>query len=126
MRTGKGSDASSGVIGEDYSRGVGSVGSALTRVGGTGRIRLILIAGRGNKGCARGKAGVMPDLTDSDVMALARAARIDIPAELVAEVGYSLNGLLDALEAAAGAAAGVNLVEPLPIVIPQEQSSGGQ
>ncbi len=68
----------------------------------------------------------MPDLTDSDVMALARAARIDIPAELVAEVGYSLNGLLDALEAAAGAAEGVNSVEPLPIVIPQEQSSGGQ
>ncbi len=67
----------------------------------------------------------MPDLTDSDVMALARAARIDIPAELVAEVGYSLNGLLDALEAAA-AAEGVSSVEPLPIVIPQEQSSGGQ
>ncbi len=68
----------------------------------------------------------MPDLTDSDILALARAARIDIPAELVAEVGYSLNGLLDALESAAGAAEGVNSVEPLPVVIPQEQSSGGQ
>ena len=68
----------------------------------------------------------MPDLTDSDIFALARAARIDIPAELVAEVGYSLNGLLDALESAAEAAEGVDSVEPLPIVIPQEQSSGGQ
>ena len=68
----------------------------------------------------------MADLTDSDLLGLARAARIDIPAELVTEVGYSLNGLLDALEAAAGAAKGVNSVEPLPIVIPQEQSSGGQ
>ena len=68
----------------------------------------------------------MPDLTDSDIVALARAGRIDIPAELVAEVGYSINGLLDALEAAAGAAEGVNSVEPLPIVIPQEQPQGGQ
>ena len=68
----------------------------------------------------------MPDLTDSDILALARAARIDIPAGLVEEVGYSLNGLLDALEAAAGAAEGVNSVEPLPIVIPQEQPQGGQ
>ena len=68
----------------------------------------------------------MPDLTDSDILALARAARIDIPAELVAEVGFSLNGLLDSLEAAADAAAGVDSVEPLPIVIPQEQASGGQ
>ena len=68
----------------------------------------------------------MPDLTDSDILALARAARIDIPAGLVEEVGYSLNGLLDALEAAAGAAEGVNSVEPLPIVIPQEKPQGGQ
>ncbi len=68
----------------------------------------------------------MPDLTDSDILALARAARIDIPAELVAEVGFSLNGLLDSLDAAAGAAPGVDSVEPLPIVIPQEQASGGQ
>ena len=68
----------------------------------------------------------MPDLTDSDILALARAARIDIPAELVAEVGYSLNGVLDALESAAEAAEGVDSVEPLPIVIPHEQSSGGQ
>ena len=68
----------------------------------------------------------MPDLTDSDILTLARAARTEIPAELVAEVGYSLNGLLDALEAASGAAEGMDSVEPLPIVIPQEQSSGGQ
>ena len=69
----------------------------------------------------------MPDLTDSDILALGRAARIDIPADLVAEVGYSLNGLLDALEAAAESAGDVPSVEPLPIVIPQEQAStGGQ
>ena len=69
----------------------------------------------------------MPDLTDSDILALARAARIEIPTELLAEVGYSLNGLLDALEQAAGSgpAQGLNGVEPLPIVIPPNQTAAG-
>ena len=75
----------------------------------------------------RRKAFAMPDLTDSDILALARAARIEIPAELVADVGYSLNGLLDVLEQAAGAgpAEGLNAVEPLPIVIPPNQTAAG-
>ncbi len=71
----------------------------------------------------------MPDLSESDILALARAARIDLPPELVAEIGYSLNGLLDALgqAAAAGSAAGlnVNAVEPLPIVIPPNSANTG-
>ena len=69
----------------------------------------------------------MPDLSESDILALARAARIDLPPELVAEIGYSLNGLLDALgqAAAAGSAAGLNAVEPLPIVIPPNSANTG-
>ena len=70
----------------------------------------------------------MPDLTESDILALGRVARIEIPAELVAEVGYSLNGLLDALEQAArtGPAEGLNAVEPMPIVIPPKQTATGE
>ncbi len=69
----------------------------------------------------------MPDLSDSDILALARAARIDLPPELVAEIGYSLNGLLDALgqAAASGLAEGLNAVEPLPIVIPPNSANTG-
>lgn len=67
----------------------------------------------------------MPDLTDSDILALARAARIEIPTELVTEVGYSLNALLEALGEAAGAvsAGDLDAVEPLPIVIPFNQTA---
>ena len=64
----------------------------------------------------RGKVFAMPDLTDSDILALARAARIEIPTELVTEVGYSLNALLEALGEAAGAVSSGDLdaVEPCP------------
>ena len=69
----------------------------------------------------------MPDLTDSDILALARVARIEIPTELVTEVGYSLNALLEALEEASGTvpAEELNTVEPLPIVIPSNQTATG-
>ena len=58
----------------------------------------------------------MSDLTDSEILTLAKAAGITIPTHLVTEVGYSLNGLLEALENID--APGVEAVEPLPIVIP--------
>ena len=59
----------------------------------------------------------MPDLTDSDIQTLARAAGVAIPPELVAEVGYSLNGVLEALENID--IPGVDEIEPLPIILPK-------
>ena len=58
----------------------------------------------------------MVDLTDTEILALAQAASVSIPPELVAEVGYSLNGLLEALENAD--VPGLEEIEPLPIIIP--------
>ena len=58
----------------------------------------------------------MVDLTDTEILALAQAAGVSIPPELVAEVGYSLNGLLEALENAD--VPGLEKIEPLPIIIP--------
>jgi hypothetical protein len=63
----------------------------------------------------------MAVLTDSDILALAKASGITIPAELLAEVGYSLNGLLEALGNID--VPGIDEVEPLPIVLPPTSSS---
>ncbi len=60
----------------------------------------------------------MADLTDGDILALARASGVDLPPELLTEVGYSLNGVLEALEQAAAATPGLADVEPLPIILP--------
>ena len=56
----------------------------------------------------------MPDLTDEDIQTLARAAGVTIPPELVAEVGYSLNGVLEALDSIE--IPGLDEIEPLPII----------
>ena len=58
----------------------------------------------------------MADLTESEILALAKASGVIIPPELLAEVGYSLNGLLEALNQVD--VPGLDAVEPLPIVIP--------
>ncbi len=63
----------------------------------------------------------MPDLTDEDILALARTVGITIPTELVAEVGYSLNGVLEALDNID--IPGLDDIEPLPIILPTP--SGG-
>ncbi len=57
----------------------------------------------------------MADLTDGDVLALARASGIEIPADLAPEVRESLNGLLEAL--AAITEPDLAAVEPLPIIV---------
>ncbi|HEU0020632.1 MAG TPA: hypothetical protein VFR55_03025 [Dehalococcoidia bacterium] len=62
----------------------------------------------------------MANLTETDILALARASGITIPSELLSEVGYSLNGLLEALDQID--LPGVDGVEPLPIVIPPASS----
>ena len=57
----------------------------------------------------------MPDLTDAEVLALAKASRITIPDDLVTEVRESLNGLLEALEAIDEP--DVANIQPLPIIV---------
>lgn len=58
----------------------------------------------------------MADLTEAEILTLARVAGITIPPELVAEVGYSLNGVLEALEKID--IPGLDEIEPLPIILP--------
>lgn len=58
----------------------------------------------------------MPDLTDEEILTLARAAGVTIPPELVAEVGYSLNGVLEALDSID--IPGLDEIEALPIIRP--------
>ena len=60
----------------------------------------------------------MPDLTDEDILTLARAAGVTIPPELVAEVGYSLNGVLEALDSID--VPGLDEIEALPIILPDQ------
>ncbi len=62
----------------------------------------------------------MPDLTDEDILTLARAAGVNIPPELVSEVGYSLNGVLEALDSID--IPGLDEIEPLPIILPTPPS----
>jgi Asp-tRNA(Asn)/Glu-tRNA(Gln) amidotransferase C subunit len=57
----------------------------------------------------------MPDLTNADVLALAKASSIDIPDDLITEVRESLNGLLEAL--AAIEEPDVSEIQPLPIIV---------
>lgn len=64
----------------------------------------------------------MADLTESEILALAKASGITIPSELLTEVGYSLNGLLEALDQID--VPGIDDVEPLPIVIPLASGPG--
>ena len=57
----------------------------------------------------------MADLTNADVLALAKASSIDIPDDLITEVRESLNGLLEAL--AAIEEPDVSGIQPLPIIV---------
>ena len=57
----------------------------------------------------------MSDLSISDIEALAKAVDVDIPEHLLIEVGHSLNGLLEALEAIPNCE--WSNVEALPILI---------
>jgi hypothetical protein len=63
----------------------------------------------------------MADLTHADILALAKAAKVTIPPDLLPEVAYSLNGLLEALDNIE--VPGLDEVEPLPIVIPPSPPS---
>ena len=63
----------------------------------------------------------MADLTEAEILALARAAGVTIPPELLTEVGYSLNGLLEALNNID--VPGLEDIEPLPIILPHSPAS---
>lgn len=60
--------------------------------------------------------GTMPDLSEADILALAKAVNLTIPRELLSEVAINLNTLLDALDRIN--VPGLDKVEPLPIIIP--------
>ncbi len=58
----------------------------------------------------------MPDLSEAEIAALAQAAGLTIPTELLAEVGYSVNGIIEALDRVDRP--GLTEIEPLPIILP--------
>ena len=58
----------------------------------------------------------MSDLTEEDVMALGRAAGLEIPIPELIEVTHSLNALLEALSKINPP--GLDAIEPLPIILP--------
>lgn len=65
----------------------------------------------------------MADLSDEEILVLAKASGITIPLSLVTEVGYGLNGLLEALDSVD--VPGLDKVEPLPIVVPPSSNQRG-
>jgi hypothetical protein len=62
----------------------------------------------------------MADLSQDEVKSLGRAVGLDIAEPLLAEVTYNLNALKDILESVNPA--GLEQVEPLPIVPPHERT----
>lgn len=59
---------------------------------------------------------VMADLSKEDIQALGRAVGLDIQEPELTEVMYSLNALLESLDAINPP--GLDEVEPLPIILP--------
>jgi len=62
----------------------------------------------------------MADLSPDEVKSLGRAVGLTIDAPLLTEVTYNLNALRDLLESVNPA--GLDQVEPLPIVPPHERT----
>ena len=58
----------------------------------------------------------MADLTEFEVQALAKASNVSIPKELLPEVTFNLNALMEALDNIE--VPGIDRVEPLSIIIP--------
>ncbi|HEY7491413.1 MAG TPA: hypothetical protein VIH59_09935 [Candidatus Tectomicrobia bacterium] len=64
----------------------------------------------------------MADLTEAEILTLAKAAGVSMPPELVTEVGYSLNGLLETLSRVE--VPGLDAIEALPILPPPTSQAG--
>ena len=60
----------------------------------------------------------MPSLSNEDIQALGRAVSLDIQEPDLSQVTYSLNAMLEAMDAID--LPGLNSVEPLPIIRPYE------
>jgi Asp-tRNA(Asn)/Glu-tRNA(Gln) amidotransferase C subunit len=60
----------------------------------------------------------MIGLSNQEVQALGRAVGLDIQEPELSQVAYSLNAILKLMEGID--VPGVNAVEPLPIILPQE------
>ena len=60
----------------------------------------------------------MPSLSNEDIQALGRAVSLDIQELDLSQVTYSLNAMLEAMDAID--LPGLNSVEPLPIIPPYE------
>ena len=63
----------------------------------------------------------MADLTQDEVKSLGRAGGLELEEPLLTEVTYNLNALRELLDAVNPP--GLDRVEPLPIITPQERSS---
>jgi hypothetical protein len=61
----------------------------------------------------------MIGLSNHEVQALGRAVGLDIQEPELSQVAYSLNAILELMEGID--VPGVNAVEPLPIILPQEE-----
>jgi Asp-tRNA(Asn)/Glu-tRNA(Gln) amidotransferase C subunit len=61
----------------------------------------------------------MIGLSNQEVHALGRAVGLDIQEPELSQVAYSLNAILELMEEID--VPGVNAVEPLPIILPQEE-----
>ena len=62
----------------------------------------------------------MADLSNQEVQALGKAVGLDIQEPELSQVAYSLNAILEALEEID--LPGLNLVEPLPLILPGEET----
>lgn len=66
----------------------------------------------------------MADLTQNDVKSLGRAVGLELQEPLLTEVTYNLNALQELIDNVNPP--GLDEVEPLPILLPQERSAHEQ
>ena len=62
----------------------------------------------------------MHELTNEDIVALARAVGLTIQDPELTEVGFSLNAILEAMDAIDPP--GINAVEPLAVILPDQEA----
>jgi hypothetical protein len=62
----------------------------------------------------------MADLSNDEIKSLGRAVGLELTEPLLTEVGYNLNALRDLIDDVN--APGLDQIEPLPIIIPDQRS----